>query len=64
MRSSARVVAGVGRAARAHRRDDLHDAAGVVEGDDDVGHHEREVRHAELVDRRAAAPARTSVAVS
>ena len=46
-----RVVRQVGRAARTNRRDDLHDAPSVVEGDDHVGHHEGEVRHVEHVDR-------------
>ena len=45
-----RVVGQVGRSTRPHRRDDLHDAARVVERDHDVGHHEREVRHVEHVD--------------
>ena len=46
-----RVVGQVGRAARTNRRDDLHHAPRVVEGDDHVGHHEGEVRHVEHVDR-------------
>ena len=43
------VVREIGSAAGTDRGDDLHDAARVIERDDDVGEHEAEVRHVELV---------------